>query len=82
MFTMALCQHLEELFDVPPHEALSPENEIEQIPGWGSLTFLGLISLVDTVYGVTLKPRMVLQCSTIADLASLIKQSQEKRTLS
>ena len=65
-----LVVELERLCDVAPG-TLSQSTVIEEIPGWSSLTFLGLIVVFDDLYGVTLKPRQVHNCSTIADLVSL-----------
>lgn len=62
---------LEALFELPPG-SLSLTSVLEETPGWGSLKFLCLIGMIDDQYGVTLKPRQIHQCSTIADLYSLV----------
>ena len=62
---------LEELFELPPG-SLSLSSVIEETPGWGSLKFLCLIGLIDDQYGVTLKPKQIHQCTTIADLYALV----------
>lgn len=66
------CQHLDELFELDAG-TIQPTSELQQIPGWSSLTFMGLIALVDEEYGVTLRPAAVLKAVTIADLATLIQ---------
>jgi acyl carrier protein len=62
---------LEALFELPAG-SLSLSSVIEETPGWGSLKFLCLIGLIDDRFGVTLKPRQIHQCSTFADLYSLV----------
>lgn len=58
---------LDELFELDPG-TLTPANVIQDIPGWSSLTFMGLIALVDEECGVTLSPDTILRCETLADL--------------
>lgn len=65
------CRQLDELFEVD-EGTIQPTDELQQIPGWSSLTFMGLIALVDEEYQVTLSPNAVLQARTIADLAQLV----------
>ena len=62
---------MEELFELNAG-SLSPSSVIKDIPGWGSLTFMGLISMVDEEYQVTLMPKAVLASETIADLMACI----------
>ena len=69
---------MEQLCEVAPG-TLSPSSVIEDIPGWSSLTFLGVIALADESYSVTLKPRQLLGCTTIGDLYSQIKQLQKPK---
>ena len=58
---------LDELFELDPG-TLTPANTIQDIPGWSSLTFMGLIALIDEECGVTLSPDTILGCETVADL--------------
>ena len=58
---------LDELFELDPG-TLTPTDIIQDISGWSSLTFMGLIALVDEECGVTLSPDTVLGCESIADL--------------
>ncbi len=71
-----LVTQVEQLCEVPPG-TLSLSSVIDDIPGWSSLTFLGLIAMADDVYSVVLKPRQVLECATIGDLLNLLKRQQE-----
>lgn len=58
---------LDELFELEPG-TITPADRIQEIPGWSSLTFMGLIALVDDELDVTLTPDAVLRCRTVADL--------------
>jgi len=64
---------LDELFELTPG-TLTMSSVLEETPGWSSLTFLGLIALVDDQYQVTLKPRQVHQCATIADIYNVVEE--------
>jgi acyl carrier protein len=39
---------------------------------WDSLAFVSFIAMVDTRFGVTVPPRDLVQCRTVADLAALV----------
>ncbi len=71
MDSLEFVADLERLFDLSPG-SLSLSCVIEETPGWGSLKFLCLIGMIDDQYGITLKPRQIHQCSTIADLYTLV----------
>lgn len=58
---------LEELFEVDSG-TLELSTALEDIPAWGSLSFLGLMAMVDDEYQVTLPPKKVLACQTLQDL--------------
>lgn len=65
------CAELDNLFELDAG-AIKPTDSLQQIPGWDSLTFMGLIAMVDEEYGVTLRPSAVLNAASVADLANLI----------
>ncbi|WP_010587303.1 acyl carrier protein [Schlesneria paludicola] len=46
---------------------------VEETPGWSSLMFLELIAFVDDCYGITVKPRQIHECTTVANLFSLVQ---------
>ncbi len=73
MDSLHFLQQLEQLFEFEPG-TLDFSNVVEEIPGWSSLTFLGLIAMVDDSYQVTLKPKQVHQCCTVADLYSKVEE--------
>jgi acyl carrier protein len=68
---------LEELFELTAG-SLQLDSVIEEIAGWSSLKFLGLIGLIDDRYDVSLNPRQVHKCSTIGDLYTLVNDIRAK----
>ena len=70
-----LVAEFERLCELAPG-TLTAESIIEDIPGWSSLAFLGLIALVDDQCNVILKPRQLFGCSTIGDLSRLVAELQ------
>lgn len=58
---------LEDLFELE-QGAIDLDTPLQQVPGWDSLTFVGLIARIDEEFQVTLGPQSVLRCRTIADL--------------
>lgn len=66
---------LDELFELEDG-AIQPETVVQEIDGWSSLTFMGLIALVDEEFEVTLSPTTVLGASTVGDLWAAIVQAK------
>ena len=64
---------LEDLFEVE-RDAIDLDTPLQDIPGWDSLTFVGLIARIDDEFGVTLGPQSVLRCRTIADLLDHVEE--------
>jgi len=62
---------MDELFEFDSGTIQGTE-ELQQISGWSSLTFIGLIAMVDEECGVTLSPKAILACRTVDDLAALL----------
>ena len=62
---------LEELFELPA-SSLNSSMRLEEIPNWGSLTFLGLLAFVDEELEATITPKQFQQCNTIADVINLL----------
>ncbi len=58
---------LDELFELDP-DTITPADVLRDLPGWSSLTFMGLIALIDEECGLTFSPDTILGCETIADL--------------
>ena len=66
-------EHLEILFELDAG-TLQPTSVLEEVPGWSSLTFLGLIALVDEQYNVVITPRQINKCVTVGDLYTAVDQ--------
>ncbi len=65
---------MEELFETE-EGSLTGAEPIDQIPGWCSLIFVGLIAMIDEEYEVTLAPESVLNGQTVDGLFALIGQA-------
>lgn len=72
-------EHLDELFELDPG-TLQLSSVLEEVPGWSSLTFLGLIALVDEQYSVAVTPRQINKCVTVGDLYVTIDQIRNAGT--
>jgi acyl carrier protein len=64
-------QLLDELFEFESG-TIQADQALQEIPGWNSLTFVGLIAMVDEECGVTLAPGAVLKCRTVGDVFALV----------
>ncbi len=66
---------LDELFETDAG-VITPETALKEIPGWSSLTFVGLIAMIDEECGVTLPPNIILNCRTVGDLTAHVLQKR------
>ena len=66
---------LDELFELEDG-AIQADTVVQQIDGWSSLTFMGLIALVDEEYEVTLSLGTVLGANTVGELWAAIEQAK------
>lgn len=71
MSKTAFLELLDELFELDPG-TISGSDELQQIHGWSSLTFVGLIAMVDEECGLTLAPKSLLACKSVDDLVGLL----------
>ncbi len=69
-------RELEGLFELDPH-TVTTDSVLQDLDGWGSLTFLGLLSMTDGELGITLSPQQVLKCATVGDLLKLLGSTIE-----
>lgn len=67
---------MDELFELDDG-TIQGSDELNQIPGWSSLTFIGLIAMVDEECEVTLAPKSIMACQTVDDLIVLIGDAIE-----
>lgn len=70
-------QELDEVFELDAG-TIQPGDVFRDLPDWDSMTFLGLIAMVDEKTGVTLDPGDVLDCKSAHDLFCLVEQRQQK----
>ncbi len=75
---MKFLEVVEEVFELDPGEVNS-QTPLDQVPGWGSLTVMGLIARVDEEFGVTLSPSLFASCKNLADLQSHVVQNGSLR---
>ena len=66
---------LHELFEADAG-TIQNNTVLQEIPGWSSLTFIGLIAMVDEEFGVTVAPGTILKCQTVADLMGAVQEEQ------
>lgn len=62
---------MDELFELEDG-TVQGTDELNQIRGWSSLTFIGLIAMVDEECGITLAPKSILACRTVDELIGLL----------
>lgn len=64
-----------EILELEPSE-IRPDLSLEEV-SWDSLAVVSTIALVDDVYGVTLNPNALAECSTIADIERLAEAERD-----
>ena len=62
---------LHDLFELDAG-SISTSAVLQNIDGWNSLTFIGLIAMIDDEFGATLPPTTILKCRTVADLIDVV----------
>lgn len=62
---------LDELLELEPGTLKGPE-ALDNVEGWNSLAVISFMALVDDQFGISLQPRQIAECSTIADLTGLL----------
>jgi acyl carrier protein len=62
---------LDELLELEPGTVKGSET-LDSFDGWNSLAVISLMALVDEHFGISLQPRQIAACSTIADLVGLL----------
>lgn len=69
------CELLDELFELDPGTATG-STVLKEIPSWSSLTFVGLIAMIDEEYGVALSPGVIMSSETAGDLELKVRELQ------
>jgi acyl carrier protein len=67
------CELLDELFELDAG-TVQTGDVMTEISGWSSLTLVGLIAMMDEECGVTMPPKVILNCKTVGDLLAQIQQ--------
>lgn len=67
------CELLDELFELDPGTATS-STVLKDIPSWSSLTFVGLIAMIDEEYGIALSPSVIMSSETAGDLEQKLQE--------
>lgn len=67
---------LNELFDVTAG-TIQKDSVLQDIPGWSSMTFIGLIAMLDEEFGVRVTPGTILRCHTVEDLIEEVAAEQK-----
>ena len=60
-------------FDETDASEIQADTEFHEIDEWGSLTGMGVIAMVKTVYGKTITGKEIRECVTVEDLFNLVK---------
>lgn len=67
---------LHELFDVTAG-TIHKDSVLQDIPGWSSMTFVGLIAMLDEDFDVRIAPGTILRCHTVEDLLDEVASEQK-----
>lgn len=60
-------------FDETDASEIQADTEFHEIDEWGSLTGMGIIAMVKTVYGKTITGKEIRECVTVEDLFNLVE---------
>jgi acyl carrier protein len=75
MSTQELCERVIDLvakvLQVSAH-SLSPESRIDVTPNWSSLTQLGILTLIEQEFGVTIEPEDAVELTSVSALAAFL----------
>ena len=69
---------LDELFEVDPG-TVTESTVLKDIPSWSSLTFVGLIAMIDEEYGITLSPGVIMSSETAGELQQQLQNQLSSR---
>lgn len=67
-------QHFAEQFDETPANQFSPSTDYKALEEWGSLTTLGVITMVDAEMEKRITGSNLLACTTIEELYNFIQR--------
>lgn len=61
-----------EQFDDTDVSEIQANTEFHELAEWGSLTGMGVIAMVKTIYGKTITGKEIRECVTVEDLFNLV----------
>jgi len=61
-----------EQFDDTDASEIQASTEFHELDEWGSLTGMGVIAMVKTIYGKTVTDKEIRECVTVEDLFNLV----------
>ncbi|HCE47645.1 MAG TPA: acyl carrier protein [Prevotellaceae bacterium] len=61
-----------EQFDDTDASEIKANTEFHDLEEWGSLTGMGVIAMVKTIYGKTITGKEIRECATVEDLFNLV----------
>ncbi len=61
-----------EQFDDTDASEIQANTEFHDLEEWGSLTGMGVIAMVKTIYGKTITGKEIRECTTVEDLFNLV----------
>jgi acyl carrier protein len=62
---------LDELLELEPGTVKGSET-LDSFESWNSLAVISFMALVDEHFGISLQPRQIAACTTVADLTGLL----------
>jgi len=65
------CQRIESILEMDPG-TIKPETRLDSLDAWDSVAVISFIAMADQDYQVTVPPKSISECQTIADLADAI----------
>lgn len=69
---------IEDLFETD-EGSVSGQDVLEQIDGWCSLIFVGLIAMIDEQYGLAIDPQALLNGQTVDGLFALLVKTKQQQ---
>ena len=65
-------KQLAEQFDDTDPSEIKPDTKFQELEDWSSLTAMGIIAFVKTIYGKEITGLEIRSCSTVADLFRIV----------
>lgn len=69
------CQKIESILELDPG-TVKPDTRLESLDAWDSVAVISFIAMADQDYRVTVPPKLISECQTVANLAGAIAASK------